>query len=204
MTIVVYKLGGSLLTLPDLAERLGQLLESRDERLLLIVGGGTAADLVRRWDERFQIGEECAHWLALQAMAFNERLVQSILPSSRIVNSREEMQRAWELRQIPILCAHNFLVHEELSLHDAGGEAREISPLPHTWVVTSDSIAAWVAIRLNAVSLVLLKSCDPPPPSTERGKGAVDEYFRVLSPQISRMEWVNLRSDKPMAASWDL
>ncbi|MBW3540464.1 MAG: hypothetical protein KY476_09345 [Planctomycetes bacterium] len=52
MTVVVYKLGGSLLTLPGFEQRLERLLASRpeDERPLVVVGGGAAADVVREWD----------------------------------------------------------------------------------------------------------------------------------------------------------
>jgi hypothetical protein len=40
---------------------------------------------------------------------------------------------------------------------------RSADPLPHGWHVTSDSIAAWVAARLGARRLVLLKSVEGVP-----------------------------------------
>ena len=36
----------------------------------------------------------------------------------------------------------------------------ESEPLPHSWAVTSDSIAAWVAGQLKAPRLILLKDID--------------------------------------------
>ena len=42
-------------------------------------------------------------------------------------------------------------------------EARHPSPLPPSWDVTSDTIAAWIAGQLRARSLVLLKSASLPP-----------------------------------------
>jgi len=40
---------------------------------------------------------------------------------------------------------------------------RVVDPLPHGWHVTADSIAAWVAARLSARRLVLLKSLEGVP-----------------------------------------
>jgi hypothetical protein len=57
---------------------------------------------------------------------------------------------------------------------------RDADPLPHSWDVTSDSIAAWVAGALGARRLVLVK-----PPGAS-GDGAVDAYFaRVLPAHIA-------------------
>ncbi|MGE3316242.1 MAG: hypothetical protein AB7O26_14085 [Planctomycetaceae bacterium] len=200
MPIVVYKLGGSLLTLPDLRERLIPILSRAMEHPLLIVGGGEAADIVRRWDEQFEIGEERAHWLALRAMAFNEQLVQSILSGSRIVTSLDEARLAWEMAEIPILCAHDFLACEE----NTALEVRCVPPLPHVWSVTSDSIAAWVAIKFAASALVLLKSCDPSPASNANAADStdVDPYFRNLALHPLAIEWVNLRTGVPRRVRW--
>jgi aspartokinase-like uncharacterized kinase len=199
MSLVVYKLGGSLLTLPDLAERLRRVLDSPSERVLLVVGGGETADVVRRWDEQFRIGEERAHWLALQAMALNELLVQSILPNSRVVCSHDEATVAWETHQIPILCAHDFLAGEE---RIAGIDSQNEEYLPHTWEVTSDSIAAWVALRFDADRLVLLKSCELAEIPRSDESAGVDLYFSRLAPRLKRIEWVNLRSDVPLSTLW--
>lgn len=181
----IYKVGGSLLALGDLAQRLRRVLELRpDRRRLLVVGGGATADLVRGWDRLFGLGEERAHWLALRSLMLNEALVADLLPESRIVHSRAEAESAWWAGRIPILCAYSFLRAEE---RESGAH------LPHRWEVTSDSIAAWVALRWPAEELVLLKSvplphgADDPPP--------VDRYFGELAPRLKRIGWVDLRSD---------
>jgi 5-(aminomethyl)-3-furanmethanol phosphate kinase len=54
---------------------------------------------------------------------------------------------------------------------------RVADPLPHSWDVTSDSIAAWVAGSLGARQLVLVK-----PPGAERLDEAVDPYFARARP----------------------
>ena len=58
MGLVVYKLGGSLLSCVDLATRLRAVLEQRpDDRSLIVVGGGAAADVVRDWSRIHGLSE---------------------------------------------------------------------------------------------------------------------------------------------------
>ena len=61
---------------------------------------------------------------------------------------------------------------------------READPLPHSWDVTSDSIAAWVAGAVGARELVLVK------PAGAAGADTVDPYFsRVLCRPASRRQF---------------
>ena len=66
---------------------------------------------------------------------------------------------------------------------------------PHTWDVTSDSLAAWVTLRWPASRLILLKSTDCPISTSGNtdGNGAVDDYFSKLQPSLPQWEWINLR-----------
>ncbi|MEO2089513.1 MAG: uridylate kinase [Gemmataceae bacterium] len=55
---------------------------------------------------------------------------------------------------------------------------------PHTWAVTSDSLALAAAIHLKASKLVLLKSADLPPGlswAEAAARGFVDAHFPVLA-----------------------
>jgi aspartokinase-like uncharacterized kinase len=188
--LTVYKLGGSLLSLPDLAQRLKAFLRSRGaHRALLVIGGGAAVDLVRGWDERFQLGEERSHWLALRAMMLNEALVSELMPQMPVVRSREEAAAAWEDGMAAILCAHDF-VHEE-------EKRMEGPPLPHCWEATSDSVAAWVALRWPADELVLLKSVELWEDGQSHRGLPVDGCFRGLAGQLRHVGWANLRSAGP-------
>jgi aspartokinase-like uncharacterized kinase len=191
-TTTVFKLGGSLLTLPDLGARLGGLLDREGAgRALIVVGGGDAADLVREWQQQHGFDDEAAHWLAIAAMGLNESLVHELLPNSCIVGDRSAAADAWGRGRWPILCAGEFLRDEERRADD---------PLPHTWDVTSDSIAAWVAIRWPAERLVLLKSTSAPQARRLRPAGqspsiaALDPYFERLHPRLNEVGWVNVRA----------
>ncbi|MGH7649286.1 MAG: hypothetical protein ACREND_14305, partial [Gemmatimonadaceae bacterium] len=53
---------------------------------------------------------------------------------------------------------------------------RARDPLPHSWDVTSDSIAAWVAGELHARRLVLVK------PAVAEQAALVDAYFQRALP----------------------
>lgn len=191
MTITVYQLGGSLLSLPSLAFRIRELLaQYSDRRPLLLVGGGPTTDLVRGWDRLHRLGEERSHWLALRSLMLNEALLLELMPETRLITSRNEAKDAWSSAQLPLICAHGFLRAEE---------ARTNSPLPHTWDVTSDSIAAWITLRWPADRLILLKSVSQPVDDDPQRTGIaspVDPYFQQLAPQLPNIGWVNLRDSE--------
>ena len=75
--------------------------------------------------------------------------------------------------------------------------------LPGRWSVTSDSIAARVAVAFEADQLILLKSVTIPPDMDweEAGeRGFVDEWFaRTIRPALPRLKVsaVNLREWRP-------
>jgi len=54
---------------------------------------------------------------------------------------------------------------------------RDADPLPHSWDVTSDSIAAWIAGQVGARQLILVK-----PAGVDRTERAVDAYFSRALP----------------------
>tara|TARA_R110002111_G_scaffold262694_1_gene340220 strand:+ start:168025 stop:168687 length:663 start_codon:yes stop_codon:yes gene_type:complete len=190
MKTAVIKIGGSLFDLPDLAVRLSRLRERLENtKPLIVCGGGAAANLVRDWDQRHQLGKTAAHWLAIQAMMLNDQLLCHLLPDSCIVTSQAEADSAWKMQRVPILCAFTYL-KQTASL--------EFADLPASWDVTSDSIAAWVALTWPAEELILLKSVDLPENKTlsELAEaGLVDAYLPRLSDCLPPLRWCNLRSD---------
>ena len=194
---VVIKIGGSLLLLPDLAARLQCLLRQRDqEQCLIVVGGGEAADIVRSWSQVHAISDEAAHWLAISSMGLNREFLEQLL-SLRTVCSREAADLAWAEDCGPLLLdMKKFALQEE-------GEISE--PLPHRWDVTSDSLAAWVAVRWPADELILAKSvpCPAEPCSLDASrKQFVDDYFPMLSGQLPQVTWCDLRADEPGIVRW--
>jgi aspartokinase-like uncharacterized kinase len=198
MCTIVYKVGGSLLSHPDLFPRLRAVLDQPVlfasprpgmERIkpLIVVGGGPVADAVRDWHKVHRLGDELAHDLALQSMSFNARLVTRLLPGARMVASRAEGDAAWSDGKVAVLASAEFVDAEERATRDL---------LPRSWHVTSDSIAAYVALHWPAAALVMLKSvevaeeCDLQSAAKE---GLVDPYFPNFARRACSIGWVNLR-----------
>ena len=188
----IVKLGGSLLDLPDLPHRFETLRRRWCEQLLVIVvGGGRAADLVRDFDRRFGLDETQGHWLAVRAMQLNTRLLATILPDCRIVADHREYQAARHLATVLLVDPLTWLERDE-----AAGVA-----VPHCWTFTSDSIAAHLATRLGAARLTLLKSALPPDENSVQAAsacGLVDKQFAATAGAIPSVELINLRA-KPLA-----
>ena len=127
---LVVKVGGSLI---HEAGSIVSTLEESGRPILVVPGGGPFARLVRSMN----LPDEPAHWMAILAMdQFGWYLAAGGLPVTH------EVSRP---RTVEILLPYRVL--------------RERDPLPHTWNVTSDTIAAWVASELG-IDLLILKSVD--------------------------------------------
>ncbi len=193
----VIKLGGSLLTLPNLKERLQMVVNSLSpQKALIVAGGGAAADEVRRMDQRFGLSAEQAHWAAVAAMTFNSQTLSRVCGRLPVVASRIDAQTAWNQHDAVLLDVNRFLRDEQNShLH--------CPSLPESWSVTSDSIAAFVALRWPAGQLMFCKSCDFTLPNVgvQNKEHLLDDWFpNLLSPlQQSKVKlsWLNLRAANP-------
>jgi aspartokinase-like uncharacterized kinase len=164
---LVVKIGGSVI---DRVEDFERVLESvaeraRGQRVLIVPGGGPFADAVRDVDDRLRLSDESAHWMAVLAMDQYAHVIAERLPGAVLVTTLNEMSVALTAGHIPVLAPSRWL--------------RDVDPLPHSWDVTSDSIAAWIAGAVGAARLILIK----PPGATG---DVVDPYFtRALPPGVA-------------------
>ena len=163
MIELVIKVGGSLLAHEG---RLAAVLAAigaaaRTRRTLIVPGGGPFADAVRDLDRRIGLSDDAAHWMAVLAMDQYAHVLVDKLPNSASVSSRDEITAALDAGRVPVLAPAQWL--------------RDADPLPHSWDVTSDSIAAWVAGEVRAGQLILVK----PPGATGT---LVDSYFTRALP----------------------
>ena len=160
---VVVKLGGSLLADPPRLQRTLDTLGSIAGgcRIVVIPGGGPFADAVRDVDHRLGLSADAAHWMAILAMDQYAYVLASRLPNAVLVESQEECMRALADGAIAVLAPSRWL--------------KAADRLPHSWEVTSDSLAAWLAGELGASRLVLIKAADATEP-------LVDSYFSRALP----------------------
>jgi aspartokinase-like uncharacterized kinase len=161
---LVVKIGGGLLAQ---TECFGAVLSAvadaaRERRVLVVPGGGPFADAVRAVDSRLRLSDDTAHWMAVLAMDQYAHLIAARLAGGALVANSRDMRMALDAGRVPVLAPSQWL--------------READPLPHSWDVTSDSIAAWVAGAVGARRLVLVK------PSGAAGADLIDPYFSRALP----------------------
>jgi len=204
---IIVKVGGSLFDLPDLRHRLRAMVRHfRAANVLLVPGGGATADAIRAFDITHQLGEEASHWLALQALSLNARMLQELLPEARIVCEIPEPDApARDAASALAGASGSDEIRSRLFLLDAFPffhvDEQRPDHLPHRWDVTSDSLAVRVAILADAHELILLKSVAWEARDwTEAARsGIVDRYFaRALqqAPSALRVRLINLRAWK--------
>jgi len=160
----VVKLGGGVLARVEQFSAVLAVIAAAAtaRRLLVIPGGGPFADTVREVERRLPLPDDAAHWMAILGIEQYAHLIATRLPGGVLVDGPSQIAGALQGGQVPVLAPYRWM--------------RAADPLPHSWDVTSDSIAAWIAGAVGARRLVLVK-----PPGAERGD-LVDAYFHRALP----------------------
>ena len=165
--ILVVKVGGSLMEkVSSVIAALKAAASSPDcafEKIILVPGGGIFADEVRRMNA----DDETSHWMAILAME-KFGYVISALGIPAVDGFDDCLSGAGGANDTNSINSINSTNNEKLLLLLPYRFMREYDPLPHSWDITSDSIAAWAASALSEriaggeprVSLLLLKSVD--------------------------------------------
>ena len=143
----VLKIGGSLGRGSGLEALCGMICRlGTSYRLLVVPGGGAFADQVRIAYRRFGLSETAAHCMALSAMDQYGYLLNHLISNSFITTDKLSACQAAVSGRVSVLLPSASVLHE--------------SHLPHSWGVTSDTIAAWVAKAVRSPRLFLLKDVD--------------------------------------------
>ena len=112
--------------------------------ILVVPGGGSFADLVRRERRRHRLRAPKAHAMALLAMDQYGLLLAAATPRAQLVRTLAAARRVAAAGRLPVLLASRLV---------------GASPgLERSFRLTSDSIAAHLAGRSGARRLLLLKS----------------------------------------------
>ncbi|MFZ2410657.1 MAG: amino acid kinase [Candidatus Methanoperedens sp.] len=124
--MIVVKLGGSLIhRAKELVNEIIEYANKSGERILIVPGGSIFADTVRK----VNTSQEAGHWMAVLAMEQYGYFLGNGT-DAKLVDSLSFDEG------VSILLPYNLLKKKD--------------ELPHTWDVTSDTIAAWAALQLKA------------------------------------------------------
>jgi aspartokinase-like uncharacterized kinase len=147
----VLKLGGSLARSLDLPRWLHTLADHGGGRIILVPGGGPFAEAVRHAQQRWRFADGTAHQMALLAMDQYGWMLAGMEPRLMPAQDRDELLDRLQAGHIPVWLPSGMV------------GARE--DIPTIWELTSDSLAAWLALELQAEHLLLIKAVAP-----DRGK----------------------------------
>ncbi|MCQ2737215.1 MAG: delta 1-pyrroline-5-carboxylate synthetase [archaeon] len=110
------------------------------QNCLIVVGGGEFANLVRKYDDEIGFSNDITHEVAINSMDILAKLMYDKLAFSELCCSLERAQNIANSGKIPIMLCSKLILEEE--------------SLKHSWEITSDSIAAFIANELGAKLLI--------------------------------------------------
>ncbi len=176
------KVGGGLSAIAGELTRVGQGLATlAGAGVVVVPGGGPFASAVRDFDRRYGLPAEAAHWMAILGMDQYGHAIAAVTPGSALVESASEITEALDRGRVPVLVPYRWL--------------RTADELPHSWEVTSDSLAAYLAGLLGAERFLLVKP---------RGGGVAeltDDYFTLALPMGIRCRCIGVE-DLATGLAW--
>ena len=186
--VTVIKVGGSLFASSSGLGRAAAWMNERSQHSpwVVITGGGIWADRIRDLDRTQNLSAGVAHRLALRAMSLTSWILAQLLDCPHFATWDE--LRAWQPSLATCCVFDAFQFCEEIE------PGSDIPTLPIGWQVTSDSIAARLAVALNAEELILLKSTLPDCRDVvgATAEGYVDNFFPRAAEHLKRIRCVDL------------
>ena len=145
----IFKIGGKILenskNIKSTISQLAQLYEENIlQKIFLIPGGGSYANFIRMIDKELKLGDDLAHWMAVYSMNYNGIELNRKYPKLECIGELEKVQDT--KKKFCIFLPFSYL--------------RENDTLPHSWDVTSDSIALYIAYKLQLNRCFLIKDVD--------------------------------------------
>jgi 5-(aminomethyl)-3-furanmethanol phosphate kinase len=142
----IVKLGGSYAFANQLNDWLGALVACAGH-VVVVPGGGPFADAVRLAQSQMGFDEQAAHHMALLAMDQYGCALASLGAGLTIAPSLAAIRRVVRKGGVPIWSPTRMVL-----------DAKDV---PASWDVTADSLAAWIAGKLRAKQVLLLKQVAP-------------------------------------------
>ena len=154
----VVKLGGSLMRDACLTEWLDMLAEVGGGRVAIVPGGAAFADSVRQAQGHWRFDDLAAHNMAVLAMGQSALMLHALEPRLMLATQDDQIRSTLHAGRAALWMPLTLL--------------RDAPDALTTWDVTSDSLALWLARRLHAERLVVVKSCTLDPAASIADLGA--------------------------------
>ena len=139
---VVVKLGGSFAFSAHLRDWLAAIATCAG-RVVIVPGGGLFADAVRAAQRRMGFDDAAAHHMALLAMEQYGRALIALNDLLSPAESADAIRRDLAAKRVPVWMPAHMVP-----------DATDIAP---TWDTTADSLAAWLAGKIGASRLIIVK-----------------------------------------------
>src|SRR5262245_25468778 len=138
----VIKLGGSFAFSACLRDWIAAIAGCAG-RIVVVPGGGPFADQVRAAQAQMGFDDRAAHRMALLAMDQYGCAIKSLHEAVSLADSPDAIRRGLANNQAPVWLPSRM--------------ALDVTDIPQSWDVTSDSLAAWLAGKIGAERLLLVK-----------------------------------------------
>jgi len=163
--LTVVKIGGSCAGALDL-RRWVKAIAACAGRVVIVQGGGLFADAVRAAQPTMGFDDAAAHHMALLAMEQFGRALVAFDKKLARADSVAALRRGLRDNKVPVWSPVRMTLGADV---------------PASWDVTSDSLAVWLAGKLGAQRVVLMKqvelSRDPATAKDLAARGIVDPAF---------------------------
>jgi len=112
---------------------------------VLLPGGSVFADSVLNYQRAIHYSDDAAHWMAIKAMEVYGAFISSQF-GDLVIEVEDVNDAIGSGNRVPLLMPYRLL--------------RRFDELPHSWDVSSDSIAVYAAYKFNLDIVILTKPVD--------------------------------------------
>ena len=163
--MIIVKIGGSLYSSPQLKEWIDQLALVDGHTIVIVPGGGPFADQVRDAASQWDLSEQCSHHMAVLAMQQFALMLVGLNENLHLVDTCKDIHSENNKGRVMVWSPYK--------------EVSNSCDYPKNWQVTSDSLAIWLASKLSATHMCLIKSAPIDGFTHEEllASDVVDNYF---------------------------
>jgi dihydroneopterin aldolase len=146
--LTVVKLGGSFAFSTYLGDWIAAIARCAG-RAVIVPGGGPFADAVRAAQAQMGFDDLAAHRMALLAIEQFGCAIATLHKALSLADSLDSIRCSLANNQVPVWLPTRM--------------ALAAADIPQCWDVTSDSLAAWLARKIGAERVLLVKHIEPTP-----------------------------------------